>query len=110
MHARRTQNMPGWSEGNFKTLHRLEFLVVMQRFEVLERFPGILLGKKRLRVLVLGKLLPKRVLGVLFLQETRIWQQHLAQLMGGLGAVNLALESILHQRWQVAGMVNMRKI
>ncbi len=88
--------MPCRGKGYLEPFCRFERLMVVQGLKMFERFPSVFLGKQRLRLLVLRELLAEGVLGVFFLQVARIRQQHLAQLMGRLGAVDLALEAILH--------------
>jgi hypothetical protein len=58
-------------------------------------------------VIVLGKTFAKGVPGVLLLQVTGVWKQHLTKLMGRFGTKDLAFESVFDQRWQIAAVVNM---
>ena len=89
--------MPGGGEGYLESFYWLERFMVVQGFKMLEGFPRVFLGKQRLRLVVFGELLAEGIFGVFLLKEACIWQQNLAQFMGGLGAVNLAFKAVFHQ-------------
>ena len=99
--------MPGRGKGHFNAFYRLESFVVMEGFKVFQGFPGILHGKQGLRMFVLREFLAEGVLGILFLQKTRIRKEHFAQIVGALSAVNFAFEAVFNQCWQVTCVVYM---
>ncbi len=75
--------------------------------KLLQRLPRVVLGIERQRRLVLGEAVAVGELGVLLLQIAAVGQQDLAQIGGGLGRDHLALEAVLDQQRQIAGMIEM---
>ena len=64
--------MPGRGKGYLEPFHRLERLMVVQGFKMLECFPGVFFGKPRLRLLVLRDLFAEGVFRILLLPDPGI--------------------------------------
>jgi hypothetical protein len=108
-HLRRAQDVTRISERDGNSVTRGKRAVIINRHELADRFLGVLGAVKGLnrRQAVLGAFLGYER-GIIPLDLGRILEHHARQISGRKGAVNIPLESLPAQVWQISAVVDMR--